>query len=148
MTTLVKAETGYTYAHPANIEILDCANCGILFGIPVEFANRRRNDGRDFYCPNGHPLAWSDTEVKRLRRKLENAQTEINWQRDMRQAAEADAAHQRRMAGVAKGKLTRMRNRIAKGVCPVPGCKRSGLGGDVVAHIHTCHPEFTAHLDG
>lgn len=32
--------------------IVHCANCGCPFGITCDLYNRRRNDGREFYCPS------------------------------------------------------------------------------------------------
>lgn len=36
-----------------------------------------------------------------------------------------------------------IKNRIAKGVCPVPGCRRSGFT-KVMAHIASKHPDWAA----
>lgn len=52
----------------------------------------------------------------------------------------------RRQVAARKGQITKMRNRIANGVCPVPGCKRSGFD-NVASHIATVHPNFHAHQD-
>ena len=31
-----------------------CAKCAILFAVPLDFHNRRRDDHVGFYCPSGH----------------------------------------------------------------------------------------------
>lgn len=36
-----------------------CAHCGVTFSSPVLYF--RRQDGRDFYCPNGHGLTFKET---------------------------------------------------------------------------------------
>lgn len=117
----------------------NCANCGIAFAYPEDFRAARKDDGRTIYCPNGHNLSYHETNADKLKKQLA---TERRWYADQLEAATADAKHQKRIAAAAKGRITKMKNRIAAGVCPAPGCKRSGLGGDVVKHLKSCHPDF------
>lgn len=51
-------------------------NCSILFGLTEEFRNKRQSDGQSFYCPNGHRIAYSDTEVSRLKKQLKKKEEE------------------------------------------------------------------------
>jgi hypothetical protein len=139
------AEHGQTYWTKDTLYVQNCCTCGILFGIPNDFDDRRRQDGRSFYCPNGHSLSYSDTLEKQLKREVERLEQSNRWREDQLRAARKDADHQRRVAAAAKGRVTKIKNRIANGVCPAPGCKRSGLGSDVVAHIAACHPDFHGH---
>ena len=44
---------------------------------------------------------------------------------------------------VLKGHRTRLKRRLANGVCPVPGCKRSFSDHAMVRHLATVHPDFT-----
>lgn len=136
--------TVYTYS--TTLTVTSCGVCGIGFAIPDDKERRCRESSDEwFWCPNGHKLHYSKSENKRLTAELEREKRWGQWERDQRIAAERDAKHQTRRAAAARGHLTRIKNRIANGVCPVPGCKRSGLGADVVAHIATCHPQY--HLD-
>jgi len=144
--TLVKAEQGYTYGTLYDIVILDCPSCGIHYGIMTDFRDRRVNDHRSWYCPNGHSIHFpQDNEAETLRKEVRRLERSKQWSEDQRRAAEADAARQRRVAAAARGRVTKIKNRIANGVCPAPGCKRSGLGADVMAHIASCHPDFHGH---
>jgi len=143
-THLKLAEAGYTYSPTQDIHIITCAACSIPFGITTAFENRRREDHGTFYCPVGHSNFYpQDNEVEKLRKQLVREKDWRQWEADQRMAAEADAKHQRYVAGAAKGRITKMKKRIAAGVCPAPGCKRSGLGEDVAAHIKSCHPGFS-----
>lgn len=36
-----------------------CAVCGIVFSIPTHFETTRRNNGSQFFCPNGHSLVFN-----------------------------------------------------------------------------------------
>ena len=60
-----------------------------------------------------------------------------------RLALEDQLAAAERSARAYRGHLTRMRNRIAAGVCPVPGCRRTGLT-QTLRHIASQHPEWLA----
>lgn len=46
-----------------------CAVCDVNFGLTQRFWKERQEDGRTFYCPNGHPVSFHDTELDRLRRE-------------------------------------------------------------------------------
>lgn len=36
-------------------------NCGVTFWVTKTFDHRRREDGRDFFCPNGHSITYGKT---------------------------------------------------------------------------------------
>jgi hypothetical protein len=139
-TNLRAAETGYRYNQRADLEVLSCAECGLLWAMPETYVNRRRNDGRLFYCPNGHGQLYRETEEDRQRkraaerRRADNAEDAARIQRER-------ADRERRTAVALRGHLTRMKNRIANGICPVPGCKRSGFQ-NVMRHVASKHPDW------
>ncbi|SII06571.1 Uncharacterised protein [Mycobacteroides abscessus subsp. abscessus] len=107
--------------------------CGVPFALHDEFIRQRREDHKTWYCPNGHPRYYpreNETEkakaaVRRLERQL------ANRDEDLRAAKVAHA--------VTKGKLTKTRNRIAKGVCPC--CNRSFA--NLQRHMAGQHPDYT-----
>jgi len=47
------------------LETITCAQCGVLFAVPSNFETKRREDGGDFYCPNGHSLCFQ-SRIKKL----------------------------------------------------------------------------------
>jgi hypothetical protein len=101
------------------------------FAVPERFEKDYRLSHKTFYCPKGHQQSWrgrSDLEQERQRRISAEA-------RAARAEDQAEVAERRRRA--AKGQLTKLRNRIANGVCP--WCKRSF--SNVLAHVETLHPE-------
>lgn len=121
--------------------MLSCSECGLLWAMPETYVNRRRNDGRLFYCPNGHGQLYRETEEDRQRkrasaerRRADNAENAARIQRER-------AERERRTAVALRGHLTRMKNRIANGICPVPGCKRSGFT-NVMRHVASKHPDW------
>jgi hypothetical protein len=110
--------------------VSDCT-CGVVFGIPKDLEARRREDGKAFYCPNGHSLYFSDRERNKEKiRRLEA--TEIALKDQL--AAAVREAEQVRQA------LLRDRHRFANGVCPC--CNRSFE--NVRRHMSTQHPDYDA----
>jgi hypothetical protein len=117
-----------------------CYLCGVLFGMEAGFDKRRRNDHREWFCPNGHGQIYNGkTEAQQLKEQLDAARSlaarEAMWRRE----AEARTETERRSAAAYKGHMTRIRNRIANGVCPA-GCNRHF--DNVERHIASKHPDF------
>lgn len=123
------------------LTVMDCPNCGIPFAITTDYEERRRDDGRDFYCPNGHTVCYNSRDQKRmqqLEREAEAAKRGAQWAREdanraRRQARTAD--YQRRAA---KGQLTKAKKRAAAGLCPC--CRRTFQ--NVQRHVASQHPDF------
>lgn len=111
--------------------VFDCANCGVIFGIDATYDDRRRKDGQTFYCPNGHHMSYSETEVDRLRRETERLRTRMLAEMDQAAAAQREAAE-------AKASEIRIRWRVGNGVCPC--CQRTFPG--LAAHVAKKHPDF------
>lgn len=62
-----------------NFESVTCCECGIIFQVPEEFAENRQEDGRTFYCPNGHAQNYIDCDDQKIE-KLETANRELQVQ--------------------------------------------------------------------
>lgn len=131
--------------HKTTLSTLTCGVCSIPFAIPKDLHDKVKRDGSVFYCPNGHNIGYNENENKRLRRRLEFKDDEIRWQTDMRKAAETEVRSQRNRSNALKGHLKRIKAKVANGVCPVPGCKRSFA--DVIDHLRTVHPDYHKHED-
>ena len=116
-----------------------CCVCGIEFGLPAHYNKERREDGKDFHCPNGHSLSYGEGETKKLRRERDRLKQrvaqkddEIRDERKRKEAAQRSAiAHE--------GHLTRVKNRVGKGVCPC--CNRSF--DNLWRHMKSKHPGYS-----
>jgi hypothetical protein len=117
------------------LESVTCYLCGVAFGMPSGLRAKRLEDSKTFYCPNGHGQHYTETEATRLRRQLELKTNEADRQRER-------AERKERQLIAAKGRITRAKNRVAAGVCPVNECHRhfNNLG----RHMATKHPDFKA----
>ena len=129
--------------YPVQVRLIvwECPSCGIVYGVPEYFANALREVGGGYYCPNGHRLRWSETDADKERKRAERAERELRFSQDALTREQDRAERERRTAVALRGHLTRMRNRISNGVCPVPGCKRSGFT-NVMRHVAAKHPAW------
>lgn len=106
--------------------------CGLEFAMSVDFYRMTKEQGRHWYCPNGHRRVWGDESTTT---KLQKAEAREVHLKDQLRAAVRDAEESR----VA---LLRDRQRFANGVCPC--CNRSFE--NVRQHMTTKHPEYRAKL--
>lgn len=130
--------TTYTLTPEVTLVTMQCGKCGITFAVPNGFRDEKLETGQTFYCPNGHPRAFVETEATRLRRRVEALQGEAQrayaqatHQRDQREAAERSNA-------ALRGVITKKNKRAAAGVCQC--CSRTFQ--DVARHMASQHPGF------
>ena len=136
--------TRYAYDTKTEIQIVAhwCNGCGIAYGLPAGFIEARREDHKSWTCPNGcvrhFPPGTSEAdklrkEVERLQQQRDLARQDRDWQREQRLTAE-------RQRAAARGQVTKIKNRVAKGVCPC--CNRSFA--NLAKHMAGQHPDYAA----
>lgn len=129
--------------YTGTLVVQDCcwAECGMTFGVPIEFDRGRRNDHGWFHCPRGHAQSYSgQSAAEKERERADRAERDVAYLTASRQAAWDQAQASERSARALRGVITRYRNRIAAGVCPVQSCRRNFA--NVKAHIESQHPEW------
>lgn len=124
-----------TLAYTDTLVIESCPTCGVVHGVPdalIQRAKERRGPGgRQIYCPNGHTWHYTgETDAERERRLRKYAE-------DSAASARARADQAEASLRTTKGHVTRLRKRVAAGVCPF-GCRRHFV--DVERHVATRHP--------
>lgn len=118
-----------------------CSECGAIFALSGHYISERKADHKGFYCPNGHRQYFSGkSEAEKLRdqviakqQRLDQAEAEIRWQKEQRQATE------RRLAAH-RGVATKLRKRASKGACPC--CMKKFP--DMEKHMAENHPHYAA----
>lgn len=119
---------------------MECGQCGSVFAMSEAKHRRCKANGESWYCPNGHCRVYTDTENKQLKDQL----TREKQFREQAEASQkywrAEATHADRRAIAQKAAKTRLKNRIANGVCPC--CTRHFT--NVQRHIKDMHPEYKA----
>lgn len=139
MATLTNAPAIYSTTAVYQLHPQTCISCGVLFALAVDLDNELRQNHKTFYCPWGHGQSYrGKTDVQIAREERDAARSLAERESNRRRAAEAEAAHARRSAAAQRGWNTRIRNRIANGVCPC--CTRSFE--NVRRHMETEHPDY------
>lgn len=125
---------GAVLSFSADIETMCCwarEGCAVQFGMPRSLAVTLRETGGTFYCPKGHALRFGESEIDKMKRKLEAANQRREW-------AEKNAATARKAEAIARGKLRAQTERVKNGVCPC--CNRTFQ--NLMRHMQTKHPEW------
>lgn len=132
MKDLLHTETIVAMTCPTN-------NCGVLYGLSSSYIDQRRNDHDVWSCPNGHTLHFAQkNELEEAKAQLRRAKEDAAWYAERAEAARRSAEAARRSAAATRGHLTRLRNKIALGICPC--CRRNF--GNVAAHMQGQHADW------
>lgn len=120
------------------LESITCYSCGTVFAVTDSLARKLHDTGSTFYCPNGHSQHFTKTTQQKLedaleqvKRERERANARVNAYRD-----QADATERSNRA--LRGSNTKLRKRIAAGVCPC--CQRSFQ--NLAQHMAGQHPDY------
>lgn len=110
-----------------------CGECGIAWSAPKEFMDecRKMGESKTFYCPNGHPRVFAESEADKVRRERDRLQ-QMLAQRDDEILAE------RSRTKAEQKKVKKLTARAASGVCPC--CNRTVR--QMALHMKNKHPSF------
>lgn len=128
------------FSQQGQFEEFECVSCSVLFGLPIGYADRRRADTKDFYCPNGHQMSWRESEADKLRRERDRLKQETARLDEAKREADRVAAEAVERACKAEATARKLKARAQAGVCPC--CNRTF--GELARHMKTKHPEFTS----
>lgn len=120
------------------LSTLTCYKCGIVFAVPNYFRQKRSEDKETFWCPNGHPQGFVDSEVDKLKRQLEQQKQSTEWWKNTAASKDKTIKGQNIQIGKVKAKLRRTEVRVSHGVCPC--CNRSFV--NMQRHMKTKHPDY------
>ena len=118
---------------PISLRTIDhCSNCGITFAVPEGWYQVKRKDHTLFWCPNGHEQYYpAQSEEERLNKQVQELTTRC-------ESAHAAREQLQRRLRAQRGQATRLRKRIAAGVCPA--CHRHFA--QLQSHMSTKHPAY------
>lgn len=120
------------------LKVVECANCGVSFGMPENWHNHFRKTHQYFYCPAGHNNYYpAKSDEEKLRDELKRKEQELSDRvlENFRIGNELDRAT--KTAKRVTNKLKKMERRVTNGVCPC--CNRTFK--DLADHMKTKHPE-------
>lgn len=121
----------FTFNQEVTLTTTVCCTCGVTYAMPERLREQRKEHGGNFYCPNGHPQIFSESDVTRLTRERDAAR------RDAAQQREAYFAEQRRHEATQR-EMRRIKKRAAAGVCPC--CQRTFQ--QLSRHMQGKHPDY------
>lgn len=118
-TPIIRIQTAYTDGEriTTSLYVSDCANCGVIFGMPRDMERNRRADAGTFYCPNGHSLHFGKSDVDKEREARETAERNAKWWEQRADVYRAEAEQNANSLRTTKGHLTRLKKRAEAGVC-------------------------------
>jgi hypothetical protein len=131
-----------TVTYEVQYQMVSCATCQMQFMVPDHFVQKCREDGRDWYCPQGHISVFRDNELARTKKLLAQAQAEKVRLESYYASEKAHRHLVERQVAAAKGQLTKVKKRVANGVCPC--CKRQF--SDLHRHMTSQHPDYAKPL--
>lgn len=120
------------FAYTVQLTQIECGQCGIVFAMPEKVRAERQKNGNNFYCPNGHPRVYRESD-------LDKAQRELAEERQRKTDALARANEAEAKLRAQTKKFDSHKKRVAAGTCPC--CQRTFK--QLVAHMKNKHPEYT-----
>lgn len=121
----------------------ECCNCGTPFAMTSEMMRKRRTDGENFYCPNGHSQRYTETTVMKLKKELEHEKQRRMWAENSRDCAREGEKAAILGKSALKGVVTKIKKRVAHGVCPC--CQRTFI--NLQRHMGMKHPNYASKED-
>jgi hypothetical protein len=134
---------GTTWSFSTSLTEIQCGQCGGVYALAENYRREKQQQGGFWNCPYCR-CSWGYGEGENARLKKQLAQEKHNaeqTQARLRQEAEfaanrASIAERRRAA--MKGQVTRIKNRVGKGVCPC--CRRHFV--NLQRHMQGQHPDW------
>lgn len=125
------------------ILVTGCVSCKCDWEIPQAlYVAAKASEKITFYCPYGHPQIFSKrpTEADLLRQERDKLKQNTAYLEDRLRAEEEQRRLAQNQARGFKSVATRMKNRVAAGVCPC--CNRSFA--NLQMHMAKQHKGFVA----
>lgn len=111
-----------------------CGECGGVYAISECYRQQKQETGGTWHCPYCQ-VAWGyvESQVQRLEKRLAQ-------ERARSDQARARSRELEKSVQATKGHLTRLKKRVANGVCPC--CQRQFA--NLAQHMRDQHPEYAA----
>lgn len=121
--------------HTKTIEIvhIHCGGCGVDYGLERRYLEDHKATGDGFNCPNGCNRCYRETTADVLKKQLSR-------ERAAHDQTRADRDHKEAQRRAEKAAKTRLKKRVAAGVCPC--CKRTFV--NLGRHMSGQHPEYVS----
>lgn len=129
-----------TYTEEVTLTVINCGKCAATYAINERFREKCLQDGTGWHCPYCE-VAWGyfgNSEAKRLKEQAEAAERRLAYERSRHDQTRAELRETEARRRGEKAAKTRIKNRVAKGVCPC--CARYFV--NLHRHMAGQHPDF------
>lgn len=140
MTKTLYDRSGQVFTETETWCTLCCSVCHVLYAVTERHRDRCCEDGSSFYCPNGHVQVFIESDNQRLTKERNEARRERDANERWYQSERDDHSRTKKQRNAFKGKVTEVKRRISKGVCPC--CTRTFQ--NLARHMESKHPEYVA----
>lgn len=127
-----------THEFTLQLVAVTCTACGCTFGLEAHHHAKLREKGDTFYCPNGHPRAYRESDLQKLEKQLARERAQHDQTKSSRDFWRQRQEAEKRRAAAARGQVTKIKNRVGNGVCPC--CNRTFQ--NLQRHMATKHPAW------
>ena len=115
-----------------------CCACEIVFGMSSAFYEKKMRDHSSFFCPKGHAQHFTgktedQEEIDRLRSALDKEERIAAYLRETNDGLRSSRDHAEASRRSYKGQVTKLKNRVGKGVCPCCNRYFENLGKHMIA---------------
>ena len=122
-----------------DLESHTCGRCGGVYALTTKYVRMKRQDGGYWNCPYCKCLwGYGESEVDRLKKEIEHKDNYIKREQIRTNTARTEAQHFKNVARAEKGAKTKLKKRVAAGVCPC--CNRAFK--QLAAHMKNMHPKY------
>lgn len=119
---------------------MTCGECAGVYAIAEKYRKQKWQEGGFWHCPYCQcSWGYATSEITRLKRTIVDQESFATRQRAAHDQTRAALRETERRRRAEKGAKTKLKKRIAAGVCPC--CNRSFQ--NVRRHMANKHPEFT-----
>lgn len=120
---------------------ISCGECGGVYAIGERYRQQCHTEGTCWTCPYCK-ISWgyaNNSENARLKDENERLQRHLGYANEAVEYHRKESDHFRASRNAVKGVLTKVKRRVANGVCPC--CKRTFA--NLHEHMKQQHPTFT-----
>jgi hypothetical protein len=116
-----------------------CGGCGGVYAISEKYRKQKEQEGGGWHCPYCQ-CSWGywDGENEKLKKQVQEANDRLAGERARHDQTREALAHEKHGARSVRGHLSRVKKRVAAGVCPC--CNRTFQ--NLARHMVGQHPSF------
>lgn len=128
-----------TFTAGTDLAAIACGKCGGTYAIAERFRRQCQEEGKGWNCPYCK-VGWGygEGENAKLKRQLQAERNRVEYWQNEECVERRRAEHQARRASAFKGQVTKIKNRVGRGVCPC--CNRTFE--NLARHMASQHPEW------